>query len=79
MDGEELGWIGIIVAMDADFGDVFISAGGKLIAPVLDPTAAAICPQCGALYRAGFSTCSDDQTPLRPLVASRRPSKNSKR
>ena len=79
VDGEELEWIGIIRAMDADFGDVFISAGGKLIAPVLDPTAAAICPQCGALYRAGFSTCSDDQTPLRPLVASRRPSKNSKR
>jgi hypothetical protein len=26
-----------------------------------------IYPNCGSLYRAGFTTCSEDQTPLRPL------------
>ena len=67
LDGAELGWVGILREADADFGDIFISAGGKVIAPVGYPGAAAICPNCGSLYRAGFTRCKDDQVPLRPL------------
>jgi hypothetical protein len=68
VDGTEIGWVGILREVEADFGDIFIAATGKLIAPVLDPVAAAICPLCGALYRSGFSTCSDCQVSLRPLA-----------
>jgi len=67
LDGAELGWVGILREPDADFGDVFISASGKVIAPVAYPGSAMICPNCGSLYRAGFTTCSEDQTLLRPL------------
>ena len=67
LDGAELGWVGILREADADFGDIFISASGRVIAPVAYPGSAMICPNCGSLYRAGFTTCSDDQTPLRPL------------
>jgi hypothetical protein len=64
LDGAELGWVGILSEPDSDFGDVFISASGKVIAPVAYPGSAMICPNCGSLYRAGFTTCSEDQTPL---------------
>ena len=67
-DGAEVGWVGLLRETELDFGDIFVSAAGKLIAPILDPTAGAICPDCGALYRAGFSLCSDDQIPLRSLA-----------
>jgi hypothetical protein len=70
-EGAELGWVGVLREKDADFGDIFVAASGKVIAPVLYPGAAAICPNCGSLYRAGFTTCSDDQTPLRPSRASK--------
>jgi hypothetical protein len=69
IDGEEVGWAGLIRDVNADFGDMFVSASGKLIAPVVYPGTRAICPKCGMLYRAGFSICSDDQVPLRPLAA----------
>ena len=67
VEGEEAGWVGIIRAREVDFRDIFASETGELVAPVLDPGAAAICPRCGALYRSGFPTCSDCQIPLRPL------------
>ena len=67
LDGAVLGWVGILREPDADFGDVFIAVTGKVIAPVGYPGAAAICPNCGAVYRAGFTTCSEDQTTLRLL------------
>lgn len=67
LDGAVLGWVGILREPDADFGDVFIAATGKVVAPVGYPGAAAICPKCGAVYRAGFATCSEDQTTLRLL------------
>jgi hypothetical protein len=54
LDGAELGWVGILREADADFGDVFISASGKVIAPVAYPGSAMICPNCGSLYRAGL-------------------------
>jgi hypothetical protein len=73
VEGEEVGWIGMVRARDVDFGDIFVSATGQPIAPVLEPNAAAICPRCGALYRAGFPTCSDCQVPVRPLASSREP------
>jgi hypothetical protein len=62
-----LGWVGILREADADFGDIFIAATGKMIAPVGYPDAAVICPACGTLYRAGFTICSEDEVPLRPL------------
>jgi hypothetical protein len=71
VEGEKLGWVGIVRAKEVDFGDVFVSATGKLIAPVLDPDAAAICPSCGTLYRSGFPTCSNCQVPVRPLTSPR--------
>ena len=69
-NGQEVGSVGIVRSRAADFGDLFISAAGEVIAPVLDPEAAAICPRCGILYRSGFTTCSDCQVALRPLSRS---------
>jgi len=34
--------------------------------PRRDASAVAFCPSCLAEYRAGFSVCSDCETPLRP-------------
>ena len=59
--------VGIVRAMETDFGDIYVSQEGKVVAPVLDD-AAAICPQCGATYRSGFETCSDCNVPLHHLV-----------
>ena len=67
-DGEVLGEVGIIQDMDADFGDIFVGGPSKLVAPVLDPSAAAICPNCGATYEAGVARCSDCELELRPLT-----------
>jgi len=71
VDGDEAGWTGVMSTMQADFGRVYVSAAGKVIAPVLDPGAAAICPACGTLFSAGTSTCSDCDVPVRPLGAAR--------
>jgi hypothetical protein len=67
IDGVALGWVGILRERDADFHDIFISADGKVVAPVGYPGAAAVCPTCGALFRVGPTHCDEDQTPLRPL------------
>jgi hypothetical protein len=67
VDGAELGWVGILRETESDFGDIFISAQGKVIAPVGCPGAASICPRCGSVFRAGFTMCDEDLTPLRPL------------
>jgi hypothetical protein len=67
-DGEELGEVGLIQAMDADFGDVFVGGPSGLVAPALDPAAAAICPSCGATYEAGVARCSDCDRELRALT-----------
>ncbi len=64
--GHKLGVVGIVQSLEADFGEMFVSGSG-LIAPVLDTSAASICPKCGATYRAGFAVCNDCQAPLRPL------------
>lgn len=67
LDGEEVGSVGMVRGQTVDFRDLFVSAAGKVIAPILDPEAAAICPGCGALYRSGISTCGDCQVPLHLL------------
>ncbi len=64
---KKVGSIGIMRSKEADFRDAFVSEKETLTAPVVDPEAAGLCPTCGALYRAGFSTCSDCQVPIRPL------------
>jgi hypothetical protein len=67
VDGVELGWIGILRATEVNVGDIFVSASRKVIAPILDPAAVAVCPNCGAFYRFEFSICSDCQVLVRPL------------
>ena len=66
-EGDEVDVVGMVRSMQADFGDIFVSAAGKVIVPALDPDAAGICPRCGATYRSGFPACSDGQVPVRPL------------
>lgn len=67
VDGAALGWIGILRATESDAGDIFVSASGKVIAPILDPAAVAICPSCGALFRVASAVCNDCNVPVRPL------------
>jgi len=67
-----VGCVGTIQAREADFGDIFVSEKGELIAPVFHAEAAGICPSCGAVYRSGFPTCSDCQVPVCPLSPSGR-------
>jgi hypothetical protein len=60
------GEVGAITGMETEWGDIFVSGDGKLIAPVLDG-AAAICPQCGSTYDRGIATCGDCHVPLYQL------------
>lgn len=57
------GEVGSITGMETEWGDIFVSGDGKLIAPVLDG-AAAVCPQCGSTYDRGTATCGDCHVPL---------------
>ena len=50
--------VGTITGMETEWGDILVTRGGKLIAPVLDG-AAAICPQCGSTYDRGITTCGE--------------------
>ena len=67
-EGNEVGVVGLVREMQADFRDIFVSADNAVFAPVMDLTAAGICPRCGTTYRAGFPTCIDCQIPVRPLA-----------
>jgi hypothetical protein len=60
------GEVGSITGMETEWGDIFVSGDGKLIAPVLDG-AAAICRQCGSTYDRGTATCGDCHVPLYQL------------
>ncbi|MGH9862579.1 MAG: hypothetical protein ACRD35_04070 [Candidatus Acidiferrales bacterium] len=66
-EGDEVGVVGIMRAAKAEFGTLYVSPAGKIIAPAFDPSATAICPSCGATYRRGFNTCADCEVPLHLL------------
>lgn len=67
LNGKKLDWVGILRAKEVDFRDIFVSATGKLCAPVLDPCTIAICPNCGTPYRSVSVMCADCHVPVRPL------------
>jgi|GEM_PF-2325704 len=67
LEGKRVGSAGALRDHQANFGDLFVRDQSEVIAPVFDPAAVAICPNCGALFATAASICNDCQVPIRGL------------